>query len=154
MTKRELAQKKKSLRLEGYDYSNEGAYFVTLITKDYKCVFGIVLCGEVVLSELGQIAQEEWFNSSNVRATGQLPTRQEQKHKRGPKPRSLSSFIVGYKGKVTKRANTITQTPGNQVWMRNYHDRISRNKMELSVIREYIQNNPKKWELDKNFREQ
>ena len=37
-----------------------------------------------------------------------------------------------------------------RIWQRNYHDHIIRNEQALQEIREYIQNNPLQWELDKN----
>ena len=37
----------------------------------------------------------------------------------------------------------------NQLWQRNYYEHIIRNEESLSNIREYIQNNPKKWIEDK-----
>ncbi len=38
--------------------------------------------------------------------------------------------------------------PG-RLWQRNYYERIIRNDGELSSIREYIINNPLKWEMDR-----
>jgi REP element-mobilizing transposase RayT len=34
-------------------------------------------------------------------------------------------------------------------WQRNYHERIIRGDNELNLVREYIMNNPLKWELDR-----
>ena len=36
-----------------------------------------------------------------------------------------------------------------KLWQRNYYEHIIRNEDELNKIREYIQNNPLKWDLDK-----
>ena len=100
----------------------------------------------------------------NVGATGRSPL---QKHDRspqqknhlpyydnphGPKNKSLSSFIAGYKSSVTKKINQIRQTPCTPVWQRNYYEHIIRNEIELNKIREYILNNPMNWETDENYR--
>jgi len=67
------------------------------------------------------------------------------------KPRSLGSFISGFKSSTTKRINQIRGTPGARVWQRNYYDRIIRNQGELDQLRLYIQDNPLKWELDEYY---
>jgi REP element-mobilizing transposase RayT len=66
------------------------------------------------------------------------------------KPKSISSFVAGFKSAVTKQINQIRNTPGTPVWQRNYYEHIIRNEKELEKIREYIQNNPLKWGLDEN----
>lgn len=63
-------------------------------------------------------------------------------------PRSLSSFVAGFKSAATKRINERRGTPGVPVWQRNYYERIIRNENELNRIRKYIADNPLKWELD------
>jgi putative transposase len=87
--------------------------------------------------------------SPDVRATGRSPLRDQHEPKSGPLPKSLGSFIAGYKASVTKQVNKLRDTPGSAVWMRNYHDRIIRNDRELRALREYIRDNPLRWELDR-----
>jgi len=57
----------------------------------------------------------------------------------------LASFIVGYKGAVTRRINALRETPGAPVWQRNYYERVLRNDDELNRARFYIQENPARW---------
>lgn len=52
---------RKSPRLQGYDYAQSGAYFVTICTQDRAHLFGEIVDGEMQLSAAGQIAQERWF---------------------------------------------------------------------------------------------
>jgi REP element-mobilizing transposase RayT len=47
--------RRRSIRLKGYDYSGAGAYFVTLCTRNCESLFGEIVKGEMVPSELGQI---------------------------------------------------------------------------------------------------
>lgn len=49
---------RRSIRLQGYDYSQTGMYFVTFCTHNRKCLFGDVVDGAVVLNEYGKIAEE------------------------------------------------------------------------------------------------
>ncbi|HPW69807.1 MAG TPA: hypothetical protein PLA82_10105, partial [Deltaproteobacteria bacterium] len=66
-------------------------------------------------------------------------------------PKSLGSLVAGFKSAVTKRINSLRNTPGAKLWQRNYWEHIVRNEPELNRIREYIGNNPAKWEMDKLF---
>ncbi|NJO74384.1 MAG: transposase, partial [Leptolyngbyaceae cyanobacterium RM1_406_9] len=47
---------RRSIRLQGYDYSSPGAYFITVCTHQRECLFGEITDGEMRLNELGQIA--------------------------------------------------------------------------------------------------
>ena len=51
---------RRSIRLQGYDYSQPGAYFVTLVTHRRACLFGEIVDGEMRLSDFGLIADECW----------------------------------------------------------------------------------------------
>jgi REP element-mobilizing transposase RayT len=62
---------------------------------------------------------------------------------------SIVSIVAGFKSASTKRINHHRTTPGCPVWQRNYYERVIRNDHELSRAREYIVNNPLKWQLDK-----
>ena len=53
--------RRNSLRLPGYDYSQPGAYFVTIVTHQRECLFGEVVDGEMQLNEYGMIAKERWL---------------------------------------------------------------------------------------------
>lgn len=58
---------RRSIRLQGYDYSQEGLYFITLCCKDRAYLFGEIVDGEMILNKYGEIAQQEWQNTSNIR---------------------------------------------------------------------------------------
>ena len=51
---------RRSIRLKGYDYSQAGAYFVTIVVKGRECVFGEIADGEMQLNELGRIVDSVW----------------------------------------------------------------------------------------------
>ena len=53
-----------------------------------------------------------------------------------------------FKYQSTKQINQRYNTPGTRLWQRNYHDHIIRDDPDLQRLREYIQINPMKWELD------
>jgi REP-associated tyrosine transposase len=51
---------RRSVRLNGYDYAQPGAYFITVCTRDHACLFGHVVNGEMHLNDAGEIAQRCW----------------------------------------------------------------------------------------------
>jgi putative transposase len=51
---------RRSIRVQGYDYSQPGAYFVTLVTYQREPLFGEITTGEMRLSPLGRLADENW----------------------------------------------------------------------------------------------
>ena len=60
---------RKSLRLKEYDYSREGAYFITICTYNRECILlGNVIDGEMILNQFGNIVLECW-NSLTGRYT-------------------------------------------------------------------------------------
>ena len=159
-----------SLRLKDYDYASPGAYFVTICTKDRSLLFGDIIEGDIRLTDFGRIVHQEWqisakirreialdafvlmpnhvhgiifINESDVGATGGSPVRS------GPRQHSLASFLSGFKSATTKRINDLRQSPGAPVWQRNYYEHVIRNEQSLQRIREYIGNNPARWDFDR-----
>ena len=59
---------RQSIRLKGYDYSAEGAYFVTIVCKDRLAWFGEIVNGEMQLSDAGKIVEEEWLRGAELRS--------------------------------------------------------------------------------------
>ena len=51
---------RRSIRLQGYDYSQAGAYFVTICTHNRKCLFGDIADGEMWLNDAGRMVQAVW----------------------------------------------------------------------------------------------
>ena len=166
---------RRSIRLRGYDYSQAGAYFITICTYQRECLFGEIVNSQMCLNKIGCIVAEEWLRSSEIRPGIELDewiimpnhihaivvfTHSVGAHSCAPlpdaplqgmpyrKPRSLSSMIAGFKSAATKRINEIRQTPAIPVWQRNYYEHIIRNEESLHNIRQYITNNPSNWLYD------
>jgi len=51
---------RRSIRLQGYDYSQAGAYFVTICTQNRECLLGEVVAGETQLGAAGKMTQAVW----------------------------------------------------------------------------------------------
>ena len=71
---------RRSIRMRGYDYTQAGAYFVTLVAYQRECLFGEIVDGEtpkggvVVLNEFGMIVQKEWERTAVVRVNVEMGT--------------------------------------------------------------------------------
>lgn len=164
-----------SIRLKGYDYRRAGAYFVTIhITRD-ACLLGEVTDSIMHLNNLGQMIEEEWLRSAEIReeieldlyavmpnhfhaivwihdvgAAGVPPVEFDNSNHPVLHGKSLGALIGGFKRATTKRINEIRQTPGAQLWQRNYYERIVRSDNELRAIQQYILDNPLKWQLNRD----
>jgi putative transposase len=170
MTINPEARGRRSIRLRDYDYTLAGAYFVTIVTRDRKCLFGDVVDGEIRLNHWGRTVQDEWKKSAQIRkeieleafvvmpnhihgiivitgaperATGQSPLQS------GPTRRSLGAFVGGFKSAVTKRISELRGSPHTPVWQRNYFEHIIRDEDSLNRVRQYIFENPARWEFDR-----
>jgi putative transposase len=53
---------RRSIRLQGYDYAQAGAYYVTIVTQGRELLFGEVADGEMRLNEYGRIVRHAWFD--------------------------------------------------------------------------------------------
>jgi putative transposase len=61
------AHHRPSIRLNGYDYTQNGAYFVTICVQNRLCLFGDVAEGEMRLNTLGCVVEEEWLKTPTLR---------------------------------------------------------------------------------------
>jgi len=165
---------RRSIRLQGYDYSQAGAYFVTMCTRNRECLFGDIMDGEMRLNAIGHIVIDEWVKTAEIRNEIELdewvvmpnhfhgilvidhrrgtarraPTTTTMERFGKPVARSMPTVIRSFKSAATKRINEMRNTPGTKIWQRNYWEHVVRNASELTRLREYIQNNPIQWELD------
>ncbi len=63
---------RRSIRLPGYDHTQPGAYFITIVPYNRMPLFGEIVDGEMRLNEYGEIVRAEWFRTAIVRPYGVL----------------------------------------------------------------------------------
>jgi len=80
------------------------------------------------------------INAPWDRAYRRTPLRRE--------PKTLGSIIAGFKSVVTHRINLLRKTPLTPIWQRNYYEHVIRDEENLNRIRQYIIDNPVKWDED------
>ena len=56
---------RRSIRLKGYDYSQPGAYFVTLVSKNRECIFGRVEQNHIRHNEISELVVNCWLSISD-----------------------------------------------------------------------------------------
>src|SRR5579859_5898500 len=60
MPHNQLEHHRRSIRLAGYDYSTPGAYAITLVTQQRRCLYGEVAGGDMRLNAAGQMIEQCW----------------------------------------------------------------------------------------------
>ena len=53
---------RRSIRLRNFDYTQAGAYFITVVTRERNCLLGEIAGQEIRLSELGRLVQAVWYD--------------------------------------------------------------------------------------------
>jgi len=163
---------RRSLRLQNFDYTQDGVYFVTICTHRLAQKFGRVVDGKLALNDLGTLVAEEWQKTAEIRPTvevdlyvvmpnhihGILFISQSRRARQSLgnatiRANSLGSIIAQFKSVVTKRSRRLAITPNLPIWKRNYYDHIVRNEKDLDRIRQYIVANPARWSEDRYFTE-
>ncbi len=61
-----------SIRLKNYDYSQAGAYFVTICAWHRECLFGDIADGEMRTNEYGRVVENEWLKTPDIRGNVEL----------------------------------------------------------------------------------
>ena len=87
--------------------------------------------------------------NAETQGRGTRPLRREDGEVTFDGVATLGQIVGYYKYQTTKHINTHLGTPGAPFWQRNYYEHVIRNEGELAKVREYIDNNPLKWEIDR-----
>ena len=154
---------RKRNRVEEYDYSLAGSYFVTICTAEKQILFGTVVGATVLgrphvdLTPLGKMVEDaiNYYNENDTEVSFDcfvvMPNHvhaiisiQPDAGDRGRSP--LQYVVRRLKSYVTKQA-------GFSPWQKGFHEHIIRNQRSYDKIYEYIENNPITWKEDCYFAE-
>lgn len=165
-----------SIRLKYFDYSSNGAYFITICTKDRGILFGNVgvvraqpsiilnengrMVGSIIESlpghhqvDLGpyQIMPNHIHMILFLNNNGGEGIARNAPTKFGHiKSGSLPCIIRSFKSESTKEIRRLINNLKFNVWQRNYYEHIIRNEKEFDKISWYVINNPGMWNRDRN----
>jgi REP element-mobilizing transposase RayT len=152
-----------------------GWYFVTICTHDRQCTLGEIVEGSVILSPAGLIVEEEWRRTPTVRPNVGLDefvvmpnhvhgivvltgdsgktSQRDISTKSRLRPHSFGAMIGQFKSVCTKQIRGAGFSKFS--WQARFYEHIIRDERSLESIRQYIEDNPAKWEFDednpKNF---
>jgi REP element-mobilizing transposase RayT len=168
---------RRSTRLKGYDYAQEGAYFITICTYAKQWLFGEIENDKMMLNHYGEIVANCWLAIPThfphieldefvimpnhmhgiVVITDSLMTVGAQHAAPASIPQikagSLPAVIRSFKSAVTYQVNKQYHASGERFWQKNYHDHIIRSETSLNHLRGYTINNPALWIKDKYWEE-
>jgi REP element-mobilizing transposase RayT len=158
-----------STRLQTWDYSQPGLYFVTICTHGRRPYFGRIVDYQLQPSAAGLIVAEEWQRTAELRDAVELdrwtimpnhlhgillisfdpdnPTEvvPADRWKSG----SLGAMVNQFKGACTKRIRA--EVDPSFGWQARFYEHIVRNDHSLDRIRAYIEGNPATWTDDQLF---
>jgi putative transposase len=159
---------RRSIRMKGFDYSQAGLYFVTICAKGHKRIFGRVFNGAVVLEPAGLAVRDVWLNLASrfpsaafldfvimpnhfhgiVAIVDALPRRGAASSAPTTRPLALGRIIRAFKSLSAIEVSRALGRRGGAVWQRNFWEHIMGHEGELRTVREYIRQNPLRWDSD------
>jgi len=156
--------KRKLNRLKNYDYSTNGAYFVTICTDNRKSLLSHIYVGQGLapaankLSIYGKIAEEQLLTLEDRYPTVTIdkyvimPNHihviiwlNNETAGASPCP-TLSDVICAFKSLTTRYCKQKHDIP--KIFQTSFHDHIIRDEQDYLKIWEYIDTNPIKWKDD------
>ena len=153
--------KRKPIRLPEYDYASPGAYFVTICTKDRKCILSNITVGtdalggpRLQLTDAGKTVEQ--YIQSTDRMTGfhvdKYVVMPNHIHMillvdNGP-PRASAPTVSDAVGALKRLVN---RSLGRDIWQRSFHEHVIRNENDYREIWEYIDANPAEWAEDRYY---
>ncbi|MFH1440713.1 MAG: transposase [Candidatus Omnitrophota bacterium] len=167
---------RRTIRLAEYDYSQTGYYFLTICSNNKKNIFGkyneYVREGlasshnNIQLSIIGQIIDIQWnditnkYNNIELDKYIVMPNHIHgiliinKREDARPSP-TIFDIICSFKSKCTveylKYIKHNNLNISGKIWQRAFYEHVIRNELSLNEIREYIINNPAKWQEDKYY---
>ena len=150
----EFPQRKPN-RLRDYDYSQNGAYFVTICTKDRRKILNKIVGDDahIVPKPYGKVVEKYIRNVSEIEKYVIMPDhihmiiRLENGSVRASTPTDKSqSNPKNRVASIVRSVKTLsTKEIGEPIFQRSYYDHVIRNQQDYDEIWKYIDNNPRNW---------
>jgi putative transposase len=168
---------RRSFRLQEYDYTQNGAYFMTICADQRRMIFEDI--------KIKTIVEEEWLKTSIIRSyiildefvvmpnhmhgiiiinhhvgspsgasEKMVDSRRGELHspnKLKSPSKTLGAIIRGFKASSYRKVNVALNTSAFAIWQRNYYEHVIRNEADMTEKRKYIIDNPAKWDDDEYY---
>ena len=151
----DLPQRKQN-RIDGYDYNQNNAYFVTVCTHDRKKILSQIVGDDahIVPSPYGQVIEKYIRNVPEIEKYVIMPDHVHMMIRLDNGP-MWASAPTDSQDRTKNRVSTIvrslkiltTKEIGKSIFQRSYYDHVIRNQQDYDEIWQYIENNPRKWWL-------
>lgn len=148
---------RRAMRLNGYDYAQGGAYYVTICTHARACILSTITDGQVGLTVAGQMVEKYWLSLPHHYQVEMDTYIIMPNHVHGivvilqKQEKSLFNLMRSFKSFSAKAINRARGLQGVPVWQGRYYDHVVRDENDLNRIREYIAHNPLQWSSDENY---
>ncbi len=152
---------RKTNRLEQYDYSSPGYYFITVCTRERKPILGQVTKSDetrqatVLLSSLGTLTEQALLRISTV-----YPGVSVEKYVIMPNHfhvilafSSNASNLPNLSRVIQQTKRRVSKEAGVPVWQAHFYEHVIRNESDFQETWKYIDNNPTKWSMDQYYHE-
>ena len=159
--------KRKTIRLPNYDYSSPGAYFVTVCTRDRRCLLSEINVGAdalggpcLSLTATGKVVEKYILSTDRICGVSidkyvimpnhiHLILRISDEPQSGP-PRASAPTVSDAIGAMKR---LINKEVGANIWQRSFHEHVIRGAEDYAMIWDYIEQNPAKWAEDRYYSE-
>ncbi len=141
-------------RLKTFDYAGGGVFFVTICTRNKEKIFGSVVDGEqacVDLTELGIIAKTSMLSIPDAYSGVTLINGVVMPNHIHLLLQISENAQVSLLTIVRSFKTIVSKLWGQTVWQRSFYEHIIRNEQDALRCWKYIDENPKKWTLDKYY---
>ena len=165
MDKEKEFPQRKRLRLQDFDYSSSGAYFVTICTKNRKTLFAPVVGADSISARMVErtfLETIRQYNGIDSPIYVVMPnhfhaiiTISRADMESAP---TVSEIIQSFKRYSTVEYSKLVKDGilppfDKQIWQRSFYDHVIRNRDDYNAIYKYIYENPAKWQSDRFYDE-
>ncbi len=175
-------KKRKTPRLQGFDYNRIGAYFITICTQNRRCILsrivgtGVPDCPQIELTKYGEIAEKyirqigSFYEHISIESYVIMPNHihillfikenenclvnEENGQSRTPVPTNIERANSTISKFISTFKRFCNKEYGKNIWQTRANDHIIRNREDYQEHLRYIDENPLRWYYDELFAEE
>ncbi|MBE6592598.1 MAG: hypothetical protein E7642_01235 [Ruminococcaceae bacterium] len=165
--------KRKTPRLQGFDYNSTGAYFITICTQNRRCILshivgtGVPDCPQIELTRYGEIADKyikqlnSFYDHISIESYVIMPNHihillfiKQSGQSRTPVPTNADRANSAFSQFISTFKRFCNKEYGKNIWQTRVNDHIIRGREDYEEHLRYIYENPKRWLYDELYTEE